>query len=581
MLNNVEIRHLHSGHLPVVRGCLDRLGIQDVLDRHLPAHPQSQASDAECTVAMVLNILSGRVALWQMDDHLAGMDVELLLGEGVEASWFHDTRLGKALDRIDAAGTDTLLSEIVLGYLTSSEPAPYSVHLDTTSFVLYGAYLDAEEPVPLHGYSKDRRPDLKQLVFGMSVHSGLGFPLTATMCSGNTSDHTANRAHIAQLASLLPERDEVTIVADCKLVDATTLGQLVTSGFHFVSLVPDAQNLRGNLICKAWDKFENIEDWPILATKPGKRKASPRLHYRGMSFPAYVGMRIGDTDDKQLSAELMRGLVVYSDQLAARFDESLAKKLKHEKDKLEAAMKKLPKTFACDADARAALVPLTKKLKFHIAELSAIPEDVVEKRTARGRPRKDAPPPPTTTVWTPNVVLQVDDEAIAAARRKASCFVLITDWPEDRWSDQKVLGEYRHQALIEGHTGFRWLKGPAAVAPLFLKSSRRIRALGFVFMLALMVRNYIQFTLRREMKKRGRGVRHPFSKKIDDNLTTEVAMVLFDKQISGFAKLPGEAWRRVPPKLPEPAKDVLQLLGLDESVYAKPPPRRKRMEDAR
>ena len=200
MLNNVEIRHLHSGHLPVVRGCLDRLGIQDVLDRHLPAHPQSQASDAECTVAMVLNILSGRVALWQMDDHLAGMDVELLLGEGVEASWFHDTRLGKALDRIDAAGTDTLLSEIVLGYLTSSEPAPYSVHLDTTSFVLYGAYLDAEEPVPLHGYSKDRRPDLKQLVFGMSVHSGLGFPLTATMCSGNTSDHAANRAHIAQLA---------------------------------------------------------------------------------------------------------------------------------------------------------------------------------------------------------------------------------------------------------------------------------------------------------------------------------------------------------------------------------------------
>ncbi len=218
---------------------------------------------------MVLNILSGRVALWQTDDHLAG--------------------------------------------------------------------IDAEEPVPLHGLSSRpaRGPQAGPEALrhsGLcsacrSVHSGLGFPLTATMCSGNTSDHTANRAHIAQLAGLLPERDEVTIVADCKLVDATTLGQLVTSGFHFVSLVPDAQYLRGNLIRKAWDKFENVEEWPILATKPGKRKASPRLHYRGMSFPAHVGMRIGDPDDKRLSAELMRGLVVYSEQLAARFDKSLAKTL--------------------------------------------------------------------------------------------------------------------------------------------------------------------------------------------------------------------------------------------------------------
>jgi hypothetical protein len=37
---------------------------------------------------------------------------------------------------------------------------------------------------------------------------------------------------------------------------------------------------------------------------------------------------------------------------------------------------------------------------------------------------------------------------------------------------------------------------------VFLETPTRIRALGCVFMIALMVRNYIQFTLRRQMKER-------------------------------------------------------------------------------
>lgn len=173
MLTELESRHLHAGHLPVVRGCIDRRGIQAVLERYLPTNSQSQATDAECALAMILNILSGRLALWRMDVHLAGMDVEVLLGEGVEAAWLHDTRLGKDLDRIHAAGTDTLLSGIVVGYLNSAEPSPFSIHLDTTALSLFGAHDGAPEPIPAHGFSKDHRPDLKQLVFGLSIHGSL------------------------------------------------------------------------------------------------------------------------------------------------------------------------------------------------------------------------------------------------------------------------------------------------------------------------------------------------------------------------------------------------------------------------
>ncbi len=77
------------------------------------------------------------------------------------------------------------------------------------------------------------------------------------------------------------------------------------------------------------------------------------------------------------------------------------------------------------------------------------------------------------------------------------------------------------------------------------------------------------------MKQRGRGVMHPFRKREDDNLTTEMALVWFERQVTTLAKLPGQPWQRTKPKLRDAAKEVLLLLGLDDSVYAKPPPRRK------
>ena len=250
--DDLEIRSLPVGHLPVIRACLDQLGVFAALDEHLPHHALAHASDAECLAVMVLNILSGRVALWRMDQRFEHVDLELLLGEGVQSSWFHDNRLGRAVDHIDEVGTDTLLSDIGLRYLRGREAEPFSVHLDQTTLKLYGVYGTDQQTTPAHGFSMDHRPDLKQLVFGMSLHGAVGIPLTMGLHSGNTSDHVANRDHLSRLADLLPDPDEVTVVADCKLVDGETLGRLTGAGFHFVSLVPKTFGVREELIDQAW-----------------------------------------------------------------------------------------------------------------------------------------------------------------------------------------------------------------------------------------------------------------------------------------------------------------------------------------
>jgi len=82
-----------------------------------------------------------------MQEWLSFTDVELLIGEGCEADFFHDTRLGTALDRLDDLGTDLVMGRVVEVYLAREDrPTEYSAHLDTTSVSLYGQYTGRTGP---------------------------------------------------------------------------------------------------------------------------------------------------------------------------------------------------------------------------------------------------------------------------------------------------------------------------------------------------------------------------------------------------------------------------------------------------
>ncbi len=64
-------------------------------------------------------------------------------------------------------------------------------------------------------------------------------------------------------------------------------------------------------------------------------------------------------------------------------------------------------------------------------------------------------------------------------------------------SDAAILAEHRHQHLVEGSSGSRWLKGLAQITSILLEKPQRIAALGLVFLLARMVRDDLQLTVRR------------------------------------------------------------------------------------
>jgi len=61
-----------------------------------------------------------------------------------------------------------------------------AVFMDTTSLSFYG---EGGETLGEHGYSKDYRPDLKQMILGLVV-DGSGWPICTEMWPGNTADVT-------------------------------------------------------------------------------------------------------------------------------------------------------------------------------------------------------------------------------------------------------------------------------------------------------------------------------------------------------------------------------------------------------
>jgi transposase len=319
------------------------------------------------------------------------------------------------------------------------------------------------------------------------------------MLDGNASDAFANRVQLDKLAQLLPAAHEVTLVGDCKLVDKKTLGWAKRSGFEYVSLLPRTFALRSELIDEARRTAPKME-W--LGERAKRLIGEAPRPYHGCAFERTIRVRNETSGEEE---DVMHEvIVVHSSSLEAEFDRSLEDRLAKEKSKIEKAARALGRrTFACSADAEAAARLLAEDASFSAIRTTAALVSKPVKRPKRGRP-PNGEAPIFTEHWEAVLEgVERDEERIAIARVHASHFTLLSSRVGAKaWGAKRVFEAYRAQQTIEGHTGFRWLKGAANVAPLFLKLPHRIAALGLVFLLALMVRNYIEGTVRTALRQR-------------------------------------------------------------------------------
>ncbi|HJZ17124.1 MAG TPA: IS1634 family transposase [Stellaceae bacterium] len=104
-----------------------------------------------------------------------------------------------------------------------------AVFMDTTSLSFYG---EGGQMLGEHGYSKDYRPDLKQMILGLIV-DGEGRPICTEMWPGNTADVTALLPVIDRLRQRF-SIGRVCVVADRGMISAATIAGLEERKLEYI-----------------------------------------------------------------------------------------------------------------------------------------------------------------------------------------------------------------------------------------------------------------------------------------------------------------------------------------------------------
>ncbi|NER85309.1 MAG: DUF4277 domain-containing protein [Leptolyngbya sp. SIO1D8] len=153
---------------------VDALGIVEAVNQHVVEDPRERVSPGVVVKAMILNGLGFVSApLYPFQDFFVGKATEPLLGPGILTDHLNDDRLGRVLDLLYRYGLSELFLKIGMRAVDVFGVECKSMHLDSTSFAVEGNDpsaingMGAFSPKPIritYGYSRDRRPDLKQFV---------------------------------------------------------------------------------------------------------------------------------------------------------------------------------------------------------------------------------------------------------------------------------------------------------------------------------------------------------------------------------------------------------------------------------
>jgi transposase len=556
-------------HLPLVLGVLRRLEVATVIDRLITPHPEHVLSTGHGVEALVLAILDGHHALYKVGQRLEERGMLDLLQPDLPRASLHDYRLGHILDALFAANLNKVFSAVALKALeVYAIPTPW-LHQDTTTVALYGAYADAPKmpraPRPAYGHSKDGRDDLKQVLLSLGVSGDGGLPLRVGIRDGNRSDSVETPLAIEECLAL--GLDGVRgIVADSKAYSRRTLGLCLEHGLGLVTLVPRTCAVRQEL--EAWGRPHPT--LPLLVEKPGRTQHEAPRRWHGQSVVRQVEV---EYSDGCVVSEALRFVVVPSSQLAQQQTQAYSAAQAKEAEALVAHITHVQaRWFACEADATAAIAEYEHRgpgqrgrrpqaWRYHTIRYRVVADTRPMRRARRGRPAK-TDLPPTEAGYR----LVVEVEGLANPEEDNGWTVLATTVGAEVCADAEILEAYQEQhTTVE--PGFRWIKNPAAIAPVWLEKPERIAALAMLTVVGLLVYSVIQRQVRLYLRTHAQQL--PGNKGMTATPTAAVVLALFAQVVLVQLWIDEQTVMQLAGVQPHHLL-VCDALGLDSSWYVVP-----------
>jgi transposase len=244
---SATLRSYNVGALPILNHILDRMQLEKILEAYLPGEDRrTKVPTARGLVLFVKNFLLSREPVYGLGEWAARYAPDLLGLEPEQVLAINDDRAGRWLGRFFACGpTSPALAEAAHSVKEFGVSLD-ELHNDSTTITFHGAYADAAEEkrrrgrktlAITFGHNKDHRPDLKQLLYILTLSDDGGVPVHFRVRSGNTLDDHTHRDTWDMLRHLAG-RPDFLYVADCKLATTENMTYIHGHGGRFVTVLP-------------------------------------------------------------------------------------------------------------------------------------------------------------------------------------------------------------------------------------------------------------------------------------------------------------------------------------------------------
>jgi transposase len=444
------------GALPVIADYCRRLDLAGIIDRACPIRQDvAILTHGQVIEALLANRLTSPAPLLHVSDWARTWAVEQTFG--IDPAALNDDRIARALDAI-APELDRIVGSVGAQAITAFGIEVSRLHWDMTSISLYGAYdqADPQFATPRFGHPKDRRPDLKQVQAGLAVAGDGGIPVLHRAFDGGAGEVSQVVAAMTALRKIAGPR-RFLLVGDSKLISYGNVRDMIATRVQFIA--PGSKTYVPARVLAALDT-DTATEVDYIAQRDAGTPADQRGRWRVTEdTTTLAGPR---PKDPVLS---VRRVFVHSTARAHAAATARAKKLDRARDDLDRLVRGLGSRHYRDEKAVAERISAISRARRVVAYL----------RTEIGTDPDTGKP---TLAWS------FDQAAIDAEAATDGWYALLTTLPAQVTAAQ-VLIRYKGQEVVERR--YSAVKGPLAVAPMFLKTNRRITALITVICLALLI----------------------------------------------------------------------------------------------
>jgi transposase len=265
-----------AGAVHVAHQMWEQLGLNEILG-------SAGLSPRACLLseAMTLNRLIAPLSEHAMPDWIRSTALADILG--TDFSGLHDEALYRNLDRLHPH------REWIERELAEREQSLFSLEETLYLYDLTSSYFEGQaesNPQAKRGYSRDQRPDCKQVLVGL-VLDGEGFPKAHEVFEGNRQDRSTVDEMLESLEKRTGKKPGSTVVVDRGMAYDENLQQIRARGHHYI--VAARQPERNSWL----EEFENDDEWEEVIRQPsprnpGQKKSQVRIKRRQKGNEVYI-----------------------------------------------------------------------------------------------------------------------------------------------------------------------------------------------------------------------------------------------------------------------------------------------------